>query len=160
MNQILLAVILTLLIHSLIGTVVYIATNENDDFIAYYGRGVIGLILEIFFVIIGRIIKWFKYRDKHSIFEDENGNKFYCQPKYAKDFEWHYDLIKRYATKDEWKDLKPFTKEQIKNAQKHCARCKYDSDCTFDMYRESLDRIRCKHNIFGQVTEFDKFERK
>lgn len=160
MNQILLTIILTLLIHSLIGTVVYMVTNENDDFIAYYGRGVIGLILEFFFVIIGKIIKWFKYRDKRSIFEDENGNKFYCKVKYANDFDWHYDTVKRYATKDAWKDLEPFTKEQIENAQKHCDRCKYNGDCTFDMYRASLDRIRCKHDMFGQVTEFDKFEKK
>lgn len=27
----------------------------------------------------------------------------------------------------------PFTEEQIENAQKHCDRCKYNKDCTFDM---------------------------
>ena len=37
MNTILLTVIITLLAHSLIGTIVYIVTNENDEFIAYYG---------------------------------------------------------------------------------------------------------------------------
>ena len=157
MNQILLTIILTLLIHSFIGTVVYIATNENDDFSAYYGRGVIGLVLEFFFVIIGRIIKWFKYRNKRSIFEDENGNK---SVKYANGFNWYYDIVKRHATKDEWKNLKSLTKEQIENAQKHCGRYRYDKDCTFDMYRASLDRIRCKHDMLGQVIEFDKFEKK
>ena len=31
MNEIVLTIILTLIVHSLIGTVIYIATNENDD---------------------------------------------------------------------------------------------------------------------------------
>lgn len=30
MNEIVLTIILTLLIHSLVGTIIYIATNEND----------------------------------------------------------------------------------------------------------------------------------
>ena len=80
--------------------------------------------------------------------------------KYADDFSWHYDMIKRYATKDEWQDLIPFTKEQIELAQRNCNRCKHDGSCTFDMWRVSLDRIMCKHDNFGTVTEFDKFERK
>lgn len=162
MSPILLTVIIILLIHSLIGTILYIATNENDEVITYYGIGVIGCVLASFFAIGRRISKWWKYHDKRSIFEDEDGNKFYCNPKYAKDFEWHYanELVKRYATKDEWKDLKPATKEQIGTAQKNCDNCKHDGRCTFDMYRASLDRIRCKHDMFGVVTEFDKFEKK
>ena len=72
--------------------------------------------------------------------------------KYANDFDWHYDIVKRYATKDEWKDLTPFTKEQIEFAQRNCDRCKYNDDC------KSLDTIKCEHDDFGTVTEFDKFE--
>lgn len=158
MKTILLTVILTLLIHSLIGTVIYIITNENETFAGYYGLGIVGCVLAFICLIVSRINKWWKYRDKRSIFADENGNKFYCKIKYANDFNWHYDIVKRYATKDEWKDLQPFTEEQIKVAQRNCDNCKYNGSCTFDMYRASLDRIRCKHDIFGQVTEFDKFE--
>ena len=69
-------------------------------------------------------------------------------------------MIKRYATKDEWKDLTPFTKEQIELAQRNCDKCKYDGSCTFDMWRASLDKIKCKHDNFGTVTEFGKFEKK
>lgn len=69
-------------------------------------------------------------------------------------------MVKRYATKDEWQDLIPFTKEQIEFAGRNCDRCKHDGSCTFDMWRASLDKIKCKHDNFGTVTEFDKFERK
>ena len=113
------------------------------------------------FCYIVRLIKrWWFNHDKRSIFEDENGNRFYCEVKYANDFNWHYDMVKRYATKDEWQDLTSFTKEQIEFAQRNCHRCKHDGSCTFDMWRASLDKIKCKHDNFGTVTEFDKFEKK
>lgn len=161
MNEILLTVIITVLVHSLIGTVIYIATNENEEFIVYYGLGIVGWLISGFCYIVRRIKKWWFYRNKRSIFEDENGNRFYCEIKYANDFHWKdYDLVKRYATKDQWQDLTPFTKEQIEDAQRNCDRCKYNGTCTFDMWRASLDKIRCKHDVGGVVTEFDKFEKK
>ena len=160
MNEIVLIVILTLLIHSLIGTIIYIKTNENDNFATYYTIGIIGWIVSGFFYLARLIKRWHFNHDKRSIFEDENGNKFYCEVKYANDFNWHYNMVKRYVTKDEWQDLTPFTKEQIELAQRNCDRCKHDGSCTFDMWRASLDRIKCKHDNFGTVTEFDKFERK
>ena len=160
MNEIVLTIVLTLLVHSLIGTIIYIVTNENDDFAVYYATGIIGWIVSGLFYLIRCINRWRFYHDKRSIFEDESGNKFYCEVKYADDFNWHYDMIKRYAAKDEWQDLTPFTKEQIEVAQRNCDRCKHDGSCAFDMWRVSLDKIRCKHDNFGTVTEFDKFERK
>ena len=57
MNTILLTVIITLLAHSLIGTIVYIATNENDDFATYYAIGIIGWIVSGFFYLVRRIKK-------------------------------------------------------------------------------------------------------
>ena len=161
MNTILLTTIITLLVYWLIGTIVYIATDENDKFAAYYAIGIIGLIVSGFCYIVRLIKRWWFNHDKRSIFEDENGNRFYCGVKYAEDFCWHYKkMVKRYATKDEWKDLTPFTKEQIELAQRNCDRCKHDGSCTFDMWRASLDKIKCKHDNFGTVTEFDKFEKK
>ena len=160
MNDIILTVIITLLIHSLIGTIIYIVTNENDDFAAYYTIGIIGWIVSGFCYLVRLIKRWNFNHDKRSIFEDKNGNRFYCKVKYANDFNWHYDMIKRYATKDEWQDLTPFIKEQIELAQINCDRCKYDGSCTFDMWRASLDKIKCKHDNFGMVTEFNKFDRK
>ena len=161
MNEILLTVIITILVHSFIGTVVYIATNENEEFAVYYGLGIVGWLISGFCYIVRRIKKWLDYHDKRSIFEDKNSNRFYCEVKYTDDFLWQdYDLIKRYATKDQWQVLTPFTKEQIEDAKRNCDRCKYNGTCTFDMWRSSLDKIRCKHDVDGVVTEFDKFEKK
>lgn len=161
MNEIILTILLTLLIHSLIGTIIFIITKENEKFAAYYAVGCIGIIVSVFCRIVMLVKKLWKYHDKRSIFEDKNGNKFYCEVKYTDDFRWHYDkLIKRYAIKDEWQKCMPFTKEQIANAQRNCDRCKYNGKCTFDVWRASLDKVKCKHDEFGVVTEFDKFERR
>lgn len=149
-----------MLVHSLIGTIIYIATNENDTFAAYYATGIIGCIVSGFCYIVRLIKRWWFNRDKRSIFKDENDNQYYCEVKYADDFSWHYDMVKRYATKDEWGKVVPFTKEQIELAQRNCDRCKHDGSCTFDMWRASLDKIKCKHDVCGTVTEFDKFEKK
>lgn len=90
MNEILLIIIITILVHSLVGTVVYMITNKNDDFIVYYGLGIVGCLLYLFFCS-ARVIKRFLYKyNKRSIFEDENGNRFYCKVKYSHDFCWHY----------------------------------------------------------------------
>ena len=79
MNDIILTVIITLLVHSLIGTIIYISTNENDNFAAYYAVGIIGLIVSGFFYLVRLIKRWNFNHDKRSIFEDENGNKFCCE---------------------------------------------------------------------------------
>ena len=75
MSTILLTIIITLLVHSLIGTIVYIATNENDEFIAYYGIGIIGWIVSGFCYIVRLIKRWWCNHDKRSIFEDKDGNR-------------------------------------------------------------------------------------
>lgn len=151
-----------MLIHSFIGTIVFIITNKNENFATYYAIGIIGCVTSGFCYVIKLIKKWWFNHSRRSIFEDENGNRLYCEIKYANDFDWHYNkwtMINKYAIKDDWKDLTPFTKEQIELAKRNCDRCKYD-DCTFDIWRKSLDKIKCKHDAFGIVTEFDKFEKK
>lgn len=160
-TNILLIVIITLLVHSLIGTLIFIISNENEDFITYYGIGIIGILVSFICNLIRLIKRCSFHYNKRSIFEDNDGNKFYCKLKYTNDFNWHnYHMIKRYATKDEWKCLKPASKEQISAVLKNCDRCKYNETCTFDTYRVSADKIKCNHDEFGTVTEFNKFESK
>lgn len=156
--------IIVLTVHSLIGTVLVIATKENEEVAINYTVGFIGWTISLFSSIIGRIRLWNKHRDKRSIFINvETRKQYWCKLKDADDIDdWvkGYVFVKRYAPKDEWSILEPFDEEFIENSKRNCNHCKYDKDCTFDMYRESLDRIRCKHDVFGAVTEFDKFEKK
>lgn len=162
-NEVLLIVIVVLLIHSLIGTILVISTKEDESVAIYYAIGVIGWIVSLFCLIVKRIIHWNKYHDKRSIFKnEETGKQYWCKTKDSNDVEWveGYKIVKRYALKSEWSVLEPFSKEFIEKSKCNCDNCKYDDDCTFDMYRASLDRIKCKHDVFGVVTEFDKFEKK
>lgn len=163
-NEVLLTVIVVLLIHSLIGTILVIATKEDESVAIYYAVGVIGLVVSLLCWIVRRIIHWSKYHDKRSIFKnEETGEQYWCKTKDTDDINgWvsGYEIVKRYAPKDEWSVLEPFSKEFIKKSKCNCDNCKYDKDCTFDMYRASLDKIKCKHDVFGVVTEFDKFEKK
>ena len=79
-------VIITLLVHSFVGTIIYIVTNENDTLAAYYTTCIIGCIFSAICYLVKAIKRWWRYHDKRSIFEDENDNKFYCKVKYADDF--------------------------------------------------------------------------
>lgn len=156
--------IITLSIQSLIGTVLVIATREDEGVATYYAVGFIGLIVSLFCKIIQRIMKWNKYHDERSIFKnEETGKQYWCRLKDTDDiYNWSddYEIVKRYAPKSEWSVLEPFSKEFIEKSKCNCDNCKHDKDCTFDMYRASLDKIKCKHDVFGMVTEFDKFEKK
>ena len=85
-------IILTLMVYSLIAVIIYFITGEKDDVLEIFGMGIVGwILLFIFDFILKPIHKFFKYYNKRSIFEDENGNRFYCKVKYADDFCWHYD---------------------------------------------------------------------
>lgn len=54
-QMVLLTVIITLFIHSLIGTIVFIATGQNDDFARFYATGIVGLIAIGFCSIVRKI---------------------------------------------------------------------------------------------------------
>lgn len=156
--------ITVLLIHSLVGTILVIATKENEAVAIYYAVGVVGWIVSLFCLIVRKIKHWNQYHNKRSIFKnEETGNQYWCNLKDTNDINhWieGYELVKRYAPKNEWSVLEPFSKEFVDNSKINCDHCKHDKTCTFDMYKASLDKIRCEHNIFGEVTKFDKFEKK
>lgn len=154
MNEIILTIILTLLIHSLIGTIIFIITKKDEEFAIFYAIGIIGWIIVGLYCIAKVFKRWLNYHNKRSIFEDENGERFYCKTKYTNDFIYYYEMVDRYATKDEWQDLKPFTKEQIKSVQRNCRRCKHHNSCDYNIW------VRCEHDESGTVIEFDKFERR
>lgn len=115
-------ILTTLVVYSLVSTIVFIITKENEDIIMGFGLGIIGLILIGVTKIIRKIRNSFKYHiGKRSIFiEKSTGNKYKCKTKDTNDINWvsDYELIKRYATKSEWRNILDFSKEFIGNSKK------------------------------------------
>ena len=150
-------IILTLLIYSVLAVAIYFISGENDDVLVYFGMGIAGWALLILFQIIASIQRLIKYYDKRSIFKEEStGNKYVCHLKDTDDiYCWTkgYKLVKRYAPKSEWKDLPYFDKEFIDRSKRNCDNCKHDRVCA-----HGGAYVKCKHDEYGTVTEFDKFE--
>lgn len=152
-------IIATIIVYSAISTVAYIISKENDDVLAAFGLGIVGLLLIGIMSIIRKIIYQCKYRiGKRSIFvEEATHNNYKCNPKYADDINgWNsgYRLVKRYASKNEYKNIPDFSKEFIENALRNCDHCKHNDVCGYHT------KPKCKHNEIEQVLEFDKFEKK
>ena len=155
--------IITLFLHSFIGTVIYITSRENEDITEIWAIGVIGWVILGFFQIVMAVQKLIKHHTKRAIVEnEETGIQYWC---YSKDVDglWHWrdgwKVIGRYMTKDKWQNLNYVGDNVIQDSKRNCGNCKYDGSCTFDYYGEVPDKIRCKHDERGIVTEFDKFEK-
>lgn len=154
-------ILITLLVYSIVGTLAYIVSKENDDVIIAFGLGIFGLTLCGILLIMRKIDSEFKYHiGKRSIFEETStGNKYKCKVRDASDVEWldGYEIVKRYAIKDEWSDIPDFPKELIEKSKRNCDHCRHDNECICDY---PYDKVRCKHDEWGRVIEFDKFEEK
>lgn len=156
-------VLITLVAYSIISTLTYIISKDNEDIAIAFGLGIFGLTLCGILKIIRKIRDKFKYHiGKRSIFEEEStGNKYKCKVKDASDVEWMsgYKIIKRYAEKSEWVDIPDFSNDFIKQSKINCDHCKYNNagECMCDY---PYDGVRCKHDEWGAVLEFDKFESK
>lgn len=150
-------IIATLLVYSAVATAAYIATKENEEVLCAFGLGIVGLTLIGIMEIIRKVLFQIRYRiGKRSIFVEEATHKNYkCNPKYADDINgWNsgYRLVKRYATKGECKNIPDFSKEFIEKALRNCDHCKYYYEC-------QRHEPKCRHDGFGMVLEFDKFEK-
>lgn len=156
-------VLITLIAYSIISTLAYIISKDNENVAIMFGLGIFGLSLWGILTVIRKINKKFKYHiGKRSIFKEKStGNKYKCKVKNASDVEWisGYKIIKRYAPKSEWVDIPDFSKEFIENSKINCDHCKHNNagECMCDY---PYDRVRCRHNEWGAVIEFDKFEKK
>lgn len=151
----------TLIIYSIIATASYFMSGENEDVLICFGFGIIGLLLFGFSRIISKIQRLFKYHmGKRSIFEDkENKQKYKCKTDLADDINWlpGYRMIKRYADKKDWEDIPDFPDDIIEKSQRNCDRCRFNKECDCG---SPYDKIRCKHDEWGLVLEFNKFEKK
>ena len=149
------------MIYSLISTIVYIISGENEDIIIAFGLGIVGLTLSGIMKIIHKIRNLFKYHiGKCSIFEEESsGNKYKCKTKDTDDIHYWvsgYKLIIRYASKSEWVGIPDFSKSFVENSKRNCYHCKHDKECECEY---PYTKIRCKHDEFGKVLEFNMFEK-
>lgn len=155
-------VLITLIAYSVISTLAYIVSKDNEDVAIAFGLGIFGLTLCGALTVIQKINNKFKYHiGKRSIFEEEStGNKYKCRVKDAENIRcWTegYKMLKRYATKSEWIGIPDFSEEFILYSKKNCDNCKHDKECACDY---PYDKVRCKHDEWGTVLEFDKFENK
>lgn len=154
-------ILITLVVYSLISTIMYIIVREDDVVLVVFGLGIVGLLFFAVIGIIQKIVKLFKYHiNKRSIFEEESsGNKYKCKTSYTNDIRLvpGYKLIKRYVSKSECIDIPDFSKEFVENSKKNCDHCKYDKECECEY---PYTKVRCKHDGYGTVLEFDKFVKK
>ena len=150
-------VILTIVILSTVRTIIILVSKENDTVIEICGFGIVGCMIWFVLKTGEKIYKYFKYHfNKRSIFEDKNGNQFICKTRDCNDVCWneHYKLVKRYAPKTEWNGLPEIQKKIIEKCKRNCDNCKYDKECLCEF---PYNKIKCKHDEFGTVTEFNKF---
>ena len=155
-------VLITLVVYSSISTIIYLITKENEDVLCAFGLGIVGLSLSGILRVVEKIVRMFRYHiGKRSIFEEKStGDRYKCKTKDSEDIRcWTegYKLIKRYAKKNEWKDIPDFSKEFIEKSKINCDNCKYDAECACDF---PYDGVRCKHDQWGRVIEFDEFKKK
>ena len=152
-------VLLVLIIYSAIATIVYCAMGENEEIIMAFGLGLVGLSLWCVVQGFRKLKNKFKHLVKRSIFEEkETGKKYTCKVKDTHNVEWvpGYKIIRRYATKNDWKDIPSFSKEFIENSKRNCDNCKYNDYCIYEYPRNT---VKCK-NEYGVIEEFNKFEPK
>ena len=138
-------IIATLLVYWTIATIVVILTDENEEVMCAFAIGVVGLLLILIMSIVRKLIFYFKYRyNKRSIFEEEStGVQYKCELKDTDNiFYWSqgYKLVKRYASRAEWKNLPDLDKEFIFISRRNCSNCKYDEEC--------YDHPKCKHDKY------------
>lgn len=117
-------VLLTLVGYSLIGTVAYLISKENETVAIAFGLGVVGLTICGIAKLVRGIANKFKYHiGKCSVFVDKKtGKKFKCKVKDASAVQWtygySYDLLRRYALRSDYADIPEFSREIIISARK------------------------------------------
>lgn len=159
----------------------YLKQNfDEEDLFAFWTYGVFAIILLSISFLMTNIKKLYYYLFKVSIItrpiENKNLNDIkyeerICRTKDANDFTWHgWNIYKRYVTLNDIKagriskvngeeilsayDIPWVTDKMLREAKINCGRCQLNDEC----YRK--DTPFCKHDEYGCVTEFDKFENK
>ncbi len=115
MTTIIITIIATLLVHSAIGCVLYLATKNNEEILAFWGGGILCAISNGVAAIIYCIRKATHKKFFKALLVDKNGKLYYCESKQSDDImfdtEEYKDLdlrfarniVKNYTIKDGWR---------------------------------------------------------
>ena len=166
MMNVLNIILLTLLSYSFIATMTYILSKENDDILAAFGLGCFGLSLVFIVRLIRKISKLIKYSKLCSLYKETNtGNVYKCKTKDSHNMDWmqDYEIVKRYKKITECEDIPWVSKEVLEKSRINCDNCIYDNVCDGSIYSDgswNYHGIKCKHDKYGAVVEFDKFVKK
>ena len=109
MTTIIITIIATLFVHSAIGCVLYLATKENEEVLAYWGAGILCLFSNGATAIIYGIRKITHRKYFKALLVDENGKLYYCESNKADDIRCDFDLkfareiVDTYTINDGWR---------------------------------------------------------
>jgi hypothetical protein len=109
MTTIITTIIITLVAHSAIGCVLYLATKENEGVLAYWGGGILCLFTNVISAIIFGIRKATHRKYFKALLVDEEGKLYYCESKDADDIRFDRDLkfareiVDTYTINDGWR---------------------------------------------------------
>lgn len=148
-------VILTLFVYSIISTTIYLLSKQNEDVLEVFGLGIFGMILVGISKLYWNIKQFFRCNyQKRTLFQDNKTKTIYkCKNKDTHNIYWgDYKLIKRYTKKNEWKDIPDLPDDVMKKLKINCENCIYNKDCE--------KNVKCKHDNYGTVIEFDQFKKK
>ena len=109
MTTIITTIIITLVAHSAIGCILYLATKNNEEVLAFWGAGILCLFSNGITAIIFYIRKALHKRNFKALLVDKEGNLYYCESNEADDFRCDLDLefaretVDKYTINDGWK---------------------------------------------------------
>ena len=109
MTTIITTIIITLVVHSAIGCILYLATKNNEEILAFWGAGILCLFTNGISAIIFGIRKVTHKKFFKALLVDENGKLYYCESKDADDIRCDRDLkfareiVDKYTINDGWR---------------------------------------------------------
>ena len=128
MTTIITTIIITLVAHSAIGCILYLATKNNEGVLAYWGAGILCLFSNGVTAIIYGIRKALHKRNFKALLVDKEGNLYYCESNKADDFRCDLDLefarkiIDKYTIDDGWRksDCNKICKDKWVLSARYC----------------------------------------
>jgi hypothetical protein len=109
MTTIITTIIITLVAHSAIGCIIYLATKNNEEILAFWGAGILCLFTNAITAIIYGIRKITHRKYFKALLVDEEGKLYYCESKDADDIRCDRDLrfaraiVEKYTINDGWR---------------------------------------------------------